>query len=102
MLEVAAAHAHVAPYGYIFTLFATASHFAYSNAYFKCKVNAKSLQDGYPKMQSSFGRRDSEEHGMSGVGGAVGEMDELLWTMAEARKDLEGRKLEATKASRPN
>ena len=98
--EVAAAHAHVAPYGDIRTRFAAAAHCANSNADFKCKVNAKSLQDRYLKLQSSFDRRDSEEHGMSGVGGAVGEMDELPGMMAEVRQDCEERKLAATKAAR--
>ena len=61
--EVAAARAHVAPYGDIRTLFATAAHWANSNADFKCKVNAKTLQDRYLKLQSSFDRRDSEDKG---------------------------------------
>ena len=55
-----AAHGRVAPYGDIRTLFATAAHYANSNEGLKCKVNSKSFQDRYLKLQSSFDRRDSE------------------------------------------
>ena len=100
MRKVATAHAHVAPYEDIRTHFATAAHCANYNADFKFNANSKSLQDSYLKPQLRFDREHSEEHRISGVGGAVGEMIELLRVMAEARQDFEERKLAATTVSR--
>ena len=94
--EVAAASANVAPHGDIRTRFATAAHCANSNPDFQCKLNEKSLQDRNLKLQLSLDRRYSEEHGISGVCGAVGEMDELLGMKAKARQDCEEKKLAAT------
>ena len=69
--DVAATQAHAAPYGDTRTLFVTAAYCANSNTKFKCKVNARSLQDRYLRLQSNFDRIDDKEHGISGVGGVV-------------------------------
>ena len=43
-------------------------------------------------MQDAFERRDAADRRLSGVGGEIGELDELLGMMGEARNDMEKEK----------
>lgn len=46
--------------------------------------------DRYKRLQERFDKYDNIESRMSGVGGGMGEAQELLSTMREARVDFEG------------
>ena len=87
--EVAAANAHVAGYGEIQKSFAVATENANCNPSLSAKVTAKSLQDRYKKLLENFRRADAADRRMSGVGGEMCEMDELLGMMEEARNDVQ-------------
>jgi hypothetical protein len=52
-------------------------------------VTSKSIQDRYVKLQTLYDRGDAAQQKMLGVCGEVGELEELLGEMQEARDDLE-------------
>lgn len=86
--EVAAAKAHVAPNGATKERFETAAKKSNATHRLSCVVTWKSIQDRYKRIQTRFDERDRVESLMSGVGGDVGEMEELLSSMKEARQDF--------------
>ena len=86
--EVAAAKAHIAPNGATKERFETAAKKSNATKRLSCAVTWKSVQDRYKRIQSRFDERDKIDGLMSGVGGEVGEMEELLSAMREARQDL--------------
>ena len=96
--EVSAAKAHIAGCGDINNRFAQAASRANLNKKLSQKVTAKSIQDRYKKIQHGFDRRDAADRKLSGVGGEIGELDELLGMMAEGRNDVEKEKM-AVKAA---
>jgi hypothetical protein len=66
----------------------------------RTKVTSKSIQDRYVKIQAIYERDDAAQQNMSGVDGEVGELEELLGTMQEARADLETQKAAERSAAR--
>ena len=54
----------------------------------KEKGTCKSVRDHYGRIQEKFDKRDNCERRMSGIGGEVGETDELLMEMRQARDDI--------------
>eukprot|EP00171_Calliarthron_tuberculosum_P001767 IDg1767t1 len=86
--EVAAAKAHVAPNGQTKERFHVAAHKANCSKKISCAVTWKSIQDRYKRLQSRFDASERVESAMSGVGGEVGEMEELLSMMRDARRDV--------------
>ena len=87
--EVSASKAHIASFGTKRERFAVAAERANANPAMKTSVSSKSIQDRYVKLQTLFDRGDAAQRKMSGVGGEVGELEELLGEMQEARDDLE-------------
>ena len=47
------------------------------------------MRDRYKRLQEKFDRNDNANQRISGVGGEVSEMEELLMAMREARDDLD-------------
>ena len=86
--EVAAAKAHVAPNGTTKERFETAAKKANTTKRLSCPVTCKSIQYRYKHIQGRFDDHDRVDALMSGVGGEVGEMEELLISMREARQDM--------------
>jgi hypothetical protein len=87
--EVAAAKAHIASFGTKRERLAAAAERANANPTMKTAVTSKSIQDRYVKLQKIYDRGDAAQRKMSGVGGDVGELDELLAGMQQDRDDLE-------------
>lgn len=54
----------------------------------KEKVAWEGVGDRYKRIQKTFDKRDNCERKISGIGGEVGEMDELLMDMRQARDDI--------------
>lgn len=86
--EVAAAKAHLAPNGATKERYETAANKANATRRLTCPVTWKSVQDRYKRIQARFDERERVESLMSGVGGELGEIEELLSSMKEARQDL--------------
>lgn len=63
-----------------------------SNPNIKQKFSAKCAQDRYKRLYILFDVSDKRDQLRSGVGGEVGEMDELLLMMKEAREEMEAQK----------
>lgn len=84
--EVAAAKAHVAPTGETRERFEIAA--AKANATKKISTNIawKPLQDRYKRLQGTYDEEEATESRMSGLGGEVGEKEELLAGMREDRE----------------
>jgi hypothetical protein len=98
--EVSASKAHIASFGTKRELFAVAAERANANPAMKTSVSSKSIQDRYVKLQTLFDRGDAAQRKMSGVGGEVGELEELLCEMQEARDDLETQQVAQRTAAR--
>jgi hypothetical protein len=90
--EVAAAKAHVAPYGDIRARFEIAAARASENERMGAELNAKSVHDRYVKLQRAFDKKDKEAQRMSGIEEEVTELDEILAQLREERDDCENRK----------
>lgn len=90
--EVAAAEAHVSPHGETLTRFEKSAEKANLNPNFKHTVTGKNIQDRFKKILDDFAARDARDQNMSGTGGEVGELDQLLGDMLEAKKDKEATK----------
>ena len=86
--EVAASSAHLAAFGETRATFGQAAAKVNENEAMKEKVTWKSVRDRYKKIQEKFDKRDNCERRISGSGGEVGEMDELLMEMKQARDDI--------------
>ena len=97
--EVAAERAHIAPNGATKERFETASKKANATRRLTCPVTWKSVQDRYKRIQARFDEHDKIDGLMSGVGGDLGEMQELLSSMKEARQDLLNSKSASRKAA---
>lgn len=86
--EVAACKAHIARNGETKDMFELAAVKANATKRLHCSISWKSLQDRYKRIQARFDRDDRTEQRMSGIGGEVSEMDEILAIMKEERDDL--------------
>ena len=86
--EVSAANAHVAAFGENGKRYGdAASNFNANPSVFQT-VTWKSVRDRYKRLQEQFHKSDNANQRLSGVGGEVGEIEELLMEMREARDDL--------------
>ena len=85
--EVAATKAHIAPYGRTLELFQTAAKKVNGNAKFTVEATAKGIFDRYTRLQKDFDKSERKTCLLSGVGGEIGEAEELLAMMKEARDD---------------
>lgn len=91
--EVAASKGHIAAFGSTRKRFAAAAQAVNDNTAMRTSVTWKSVQDRYKRLQEVFDREDNANKVLSGVsGGAMGELDELLMGMREARDDLDAHK----------
>lgn len=87
--EVAAHKEHIAKYVAMekhFDLVATAVNS--NTAFWMNNFTAKIVQDRYVPLQRQFDTTDRREQLMSGIGGEVGETDELLSMMKETLDDM--------------
>jgi hypothetical protein len=98
--EVAASKAHIASFGNKRDLFTVAAGRANANPAMNTTVTSKSIQDRYLKLQTFYDRGETAQRKMSGVGGEVGELEELLGAMQEARADLEMKQTAERSAAR--
>ena len=98
--EVAAAKAHISVFGEKGGRYAKAAENANGNTALLSKVTGKSIQDRYIKLQAAFDKGDAKEFKMSGMGGEVGEIEELLAMMKEARDDLDKQQKAETDAKK--
>ena len=87
--EVSASKVHIASFGTKRERFAVAAERANANPAMHINVTSMSIQDRYVKLQTLHDRGDAAQRKMSGVGGEVGELEELLGEMQEARDDLD-------------
>lgn len=85
---MAAAKAHIGPYDERKQRSKSAADNANRNAALSTPVTAKSIQNRYMKIQDLFDRKDNKNRMMSGVGGEVTELEQLLGEMRESRYDL--------------
>jgi hypothetical protein len=90
--DVSASKAHIASFGTKRERFAAAADRANSNPDMRTNVTSKSIQDRHVKLQALYERDDAAQRKMSGVGDEVGELEELLGSMQEARADLDTQK----------
>lgn len=97
--EVSASKAHIAPFGEVLSRCAEAAHRANANPNLSAPVSSKRLQDRYKKLMDAFAKKDRQERMMSGIGGEVGELNELLGELLEAQEDLRATK-DADRASK--
>lgn len=65
-----------------------ASKNANNNEGLTAKTTIKSIQDRYKKLQDTFDRRDGKDRVMSGAGGEITEVDEVLGAIAEAKEGI--------------
>jgi hypothetical protein len=98
--EVSALKAHIASFVTKRERFAAAAERAHENPEMRTNVTSKSIQDRYVKLQALYERGDAAQRKMSGVGGGVGELEEILGSMQEARADLETQKTAERSASK--
>jgi len=84
--EVSAARAHVAPNGATRERFDIAARRSNATKKLSCTVTWKAVQDRYKRLQQRYNTRDAIDQQMSGIGGEVGEMEELLSTMKEEKQ----------------
>eukprot|EP00171_Calliarthron_tuberculosum_P017794 IDg17794t1 len=56
------------------------------------KANTKASADRFKTLLDDFARRDAKDRNLSGVSGEIGELDDLLSDMIEARKDCDAKK----------
>ena len=89
--EVAAAEAHVAPHGETLSRFEKASKMANENPNFGHKVTGKNIQDRFKKPLDDYSRRNGRDRNMSGTGRELGELDQLLEDLLEAKRDREAK-----------
>lgn len=87
--EVAAAEAHVAPYGKTLYRFEQAAEKANSNPNFDHTVTGKNIQDRFKTLLEDFSTCDLKYKVMSGVDGEIEELDDLLGDILEAKKSLD-------------
>ena len=88
--EVVAAKAHIAPNGEVRERFQIAASKSNATKRLCNVVTWKAVQDRYKRLQGRFDKYDNIESRISGVGGEMGEAEELLSTMREVRVELEG------------
>ena len=86
--DVAATSAHLAAFGETRGIFQEAAGKVNANATMHEKVSWKSVCDRYKRIQDQFDRRGSCERRMSGMRGAVGELNELWMHMRQAWDDV--------------
>lgn len=82
--EVAATHAHLASFGTVQRKFADAAQKTNSNPNFRGCVNARSIQERFRKIMSTFKKEEARDRARSGTGGELSEADGLLLDMMEA------------------
>lgn len=97
--EVAAAKAHVSPNGTSKERYETAANKVNAAKKLSFAVTWKSVQDRYKRIQTRFDEMDKVEQGMSGVGGELGEMEDLLSVMKQARQDFNDEKSATRRAA---
>ena len=90
--EVFASEAHVAPHGEALSSSETAALKANANPNFTHKVTGKHIQDRFKKLLDQYAKRNGQDSVHSGVGGEIGELDELLGDILKAKRDLGARK----------
>lgn len=93
--EVMASEAHIAPHGETASRFEAATQKCLLNPNFRKQarqVKSKCIQDRYKKLLEDFETRDKDDHNRSGTGGEIGEMDNLMGEMSQARKDADAAK----------
>ena len=86
--EVLAANAHDAALGENGKRYGEAAGNFNANISVVQTVTWKSVRDCYKRLQEHFDKSDNANQRLSGVGGEIGEMEELLMSMREARDDL--------------
>ena len=86
--EVTAAGAHLAAFGETRGKLQEAAGKVNENAAVHEKVSWKTVRDCYKHILDQLDKRDICERRMSGIGGEVGQLDELLMDMQQAREDL--------------
>lgn len=96
--DVAAARAHLALNGATKERFDIAAKRSNATTKLSCTVTWKAVQDKYKRVQQGFDERDAVDQRMSGIGGEVDEMDELLMGMKEERADFRAHKDAVRKA----
>ena len=86
--EVSAANAHDAACGENGKRYGDAASNFNANLTVVQTVTWKSVRDRYKRVQEQFDKSDNANQRLSGVGGEIGEMEELLMGMREACDDL--------------
>lgn len=87
--EVAAAKVHIPPHGATLAWFEKAAEKANENPSFKHKVTGKNVQGRFRKLLDDLSKRDAKHKVLSGVGGEIEELDEMLGDLLEAKKDAQ-------------
>lgn len=85
---MATAKAHIASFGETRKRFDQAAARANENPGLREKVAWKSVQDRFKRLQEVHTKRDRWNQRASGVGGEVGEMEEVLSSMRESKEDI--------------
>ena len=85
--EVAATKVHIAPYGWTLELFQLSAKRVNGNAKFTIEATVKGIFDRYTRLWKDFGKSERKTRLPSGAGGEIGEAEELLKMMTEARDD---------------
>lgn len=87
MCEVLASIAHVAPYVCeVYYFYPTAEPLT-SNNCFSRLVDGKSVSDRFERLHTIFHKKDIQDGMISGVGGKVTEVDELLFAKLETLEE---------------
>ncbi|PXF41047.1 hypothetical protein BWQ96_09242 [Gracilariopsis chorda] len=91
--EVAAAKAHIAPYGKTRALDEIVADRCNENPVMTCKLKWKQCQDRYDRLQESFDKGDGLTHLRFGIKDEeLGELNELLSQMREDKDELKKQK----------
>lgn len=86
--EILAAQAHDPPHGAKTKRFETVAITLNNNVEFSIKVYAKRVRDRYELLQRHFNRKNWKDAIMSGVGGELTNVDELLSVMQDLREEV--------------
>lgn len=76
--EVYKGHAHTVAYVENSERFMNVAKHVNENHTFSYHVTSKSIDYGYELIEDKFNKKDARDQLMSGVGGEVGDLDELL------------------------
>lgn len=79
--------AHVEPHREALSRFEMAARKSNENTHLKHEISGKNLQDRFKKLIGDFARSDNRDRLMCGTGGEIGELDQLLGDMLEAKRD---------------